>query len=192
MDKSILQTGDIFMTDDFKTASKIVKFLMTAPTVWQHVWRKFFGKQEEVRFYHVGMVLDKSGMIEQQGKVQLADNSKIFRKNYVIWRKIGLTEQEKNKLCEIAWDDLGKGYGIMECIGKTISWITGIKYFSKWFDIKDKAICAIRVAEWYKEAIGETFGETNPNYLTTDKIDNYMLTNNKDWLCVLLHYEKES
>ena len=48
--ESKYQTGDIFFTDNFRTASKIVKFLMTAPTVWQHIWRAIRGTQEEVRF----------------------------------------------------------------------------------------------------------------------------------------------
>ena len=185
-----LQPGDIFFTDNFSTASKIVKFLMTAPTLWQHIWRALFGKQEEVRFYHVGMILNETEMIEQQSDVRIRNVDKIFKKNYVIWRRHNLTEQGKNRLVEIALADLGERYGILECIGKTISWLTGIKYFAKWFDMKDRAICAIRVAEWYKGAIGDTFGEADPNYLTTDKMDNYMIDHTYEWSVIDVKYEK--
>lgn len=185
-----LRKGDIFMTDNFSTASKIVKFLMQEKTLWHHLFKLIFRiPLNEVRFYHVGMILDQETMIEQQGKVKLNPTEKIFRKNYIIWRKKDLIEYEAEALEVIAQNDLNEGYGILECIGKTISWLTGIKYFAKWFDMKDNAICAIRVAEWYKEAIGETFGEDDPNYLTTDKMDNYMIEHFNEWEEAAINYE---
>jgi len=180
------------MTDNFSTASNIVKFLMQEKTLWLHVWKVItFQKLNEVRFYHVGMVLDQDRMIEQQSKVKISDTSNIFKKNYVIWRKKTLTEEDRNTLELLALNDLEEGYGVLECIGKTISWLTGIKWFCKWFDMKDNAICAIRTAEWYKLAVGETFGETNPNYLTTDKIDEWCEKYPVEWECIDINYKEE-
>ena len=183
-----LKKGDIFMTNNFSITSKIVCFLMTEKTLWIHLYKLLTKKKlNEVRFYHVGMVLDQDTMIEQQGKVEINSTSKIFRKNYIIWRNTNLTEEQAFKLQLIAEGDLGEGYGILECIGKTISWLTGIKYFSKWFDMKDRAICAIRTIEWYN-TIGETFGKSNPNYHTTDTLDEF-LQQSEEWQIIGIRYE---
>jgi len=190
MENLKLHTGDIFFTDTFSVASKIVKFLMTAPTVWHHIFWKFTGKikKERPRFYHAGMILDEKQTIEQQDKVIIKSVDKIYKKNFVIWRKFDLTEYDKDLLVKIALEDLGEGYGILECIGKTISWITGIKYFARWFDMKDNDICVIRVADWYKRALGYTFGVKNINDLNTKIIDIYCKNHPEEWDCIAIRY----
>lgn len=182
-----LQTGDIFLTNDYSFASKLVRFLMQSPTIYQQIWRWIRGTLEPVNFYHAGMVLNENEIIEQQTKVQIRPIDRIFRKDYVIWRKIRLSAYDKVKLIYFARKDLGKGYGILECFGKFLTWITGIKYFSKWFDIKDRAICVVRVAEWYSWAGVDFFGVDNANYITTKILHNYCKNHPERWEC---KYEK--
>lgn len=190
------KTGDIFLTDNFRTASKIVKFLMTAPTCWHHLWWFLFNKkkleEERPRFYHAGMIYNSEKIIEQQGKVEFNDLNKIFKKNYVIWRYKKLTAKQAATLKMVSTGDLGEGYGILECIGKTIAWVTGIKWFAKWFDMKNNAICLVRVCEWYKIAVGYTFGVSDPDYLTTKMVDEYCQEHPEDWECIAIKFENEN
>jgi len=170
----IYKTGDIFLSDSERLGAKIVKFLMTAPTCWHHLYWKITGRLEKERpnYYHAGMVLDKETIIEQQSKVQTKPLKDILNcKKVIIFRKPNLTPEQISLLFRRCDGDMGEGYGIVECLGKTISWITGIKYFAKWFDIKDKAICVVRVAEWYKNI--DNFGVSNPNYVTTKVMERY-------------------
>jgi len=165
-----LQPGDIFLTYNYRTGAKIVKFLMQSPTIYHQIWRWYKKTLEPVNFYHAGMILSDTQMIEQQGIVKYNPVSKIFKKDYVIFRRTDITYCEQVRLVGIAEDDLGEGYGILECFGKFITWITGIKYFSKWFDMKDRAICVVRVAEWYR----------NPNYITIKDMYSYC-KNSDNW-----------
>ncbi len=184
-----LRKGDIFFTDNFSTIAKIVKFLMTAPTLWQYIWRAIRGTQQEVRFYHAGMVLNQDTMIEQQSKVKLNPTHKIFKKNYVIWRKKGLTENEKKRLERIARADLGEGYDWLLCIGKLFTWLTGIKVFTRWIEQAETEICVTRVAYWYRQAVGETFGRKTWHEITTDIMDDYCyFINPNEWEQIDVHY----
>jgi hypothetical protein len=175
--------ADIFLTDNEKLASKIVKFLMTAPTIWHHLFWKITGriKKERPKYYHGGIVLNENKIIEQQGKVEINDLQKIYKKKYIIYQNNKLTDKDRMYICSRAMKDLGEGYGIAECFGKLIGWLTGIKWFAKWFDMKDRAICIVRVAEWY-EGI-DNFGVNNPNYITTKQIERYC-EYNPDWICI--------
>jgi len=176
-------TGDIFLTDNERTASKIVKFLMQSPTVYQQVWRWMRGTLEVVRYYHAGIILNNTQVIEQQGVVEINDLNKIFKKKYIIWQNKTLTDEQRQKIITIAKEDLGEGYGILECFGKLITWITGIKWFSKWFDMKNNAICVVRVAEWYKKAVNQSFGVSNVNYVTTKIMDEFC-QRHPDWMWI--------
>ena len=186
-----LQSGDIFFTNSNSTASKIVKFLMQSPTIYQQIWRWLRGSLNEVRFYHAGMVLNEKEMIEQDAKVRIRPVEKIFKKEYIIWRKKDLTEQERNKLIEIAMADLGEGYDIVLCIGKLFTWFTGIPLFTRWIQQKEKEICVTRVAYWYKEAIGEDFGCKTWHEITTDKIDDYCIVHLKEWKQVIIKLRED-
>ena len=191
MDKVIVQTGDIFFTDNFSTASKIVKFLMQSPTIYHQIWRWYRGTLNEVRFYHAGMVLNEEDMIEQDAKVRIRPVKKIFKKNYVIWRKNDLTEQEKNRLVEVAMADFGEGYDIVLCIGKLFTWLTGIPFFTRWIQQREKEICVTRLASWFLESIGEDFGCKSHHEATTYRIDDYCVINYKDWTQVVIKIEEE-
>jgi len=174
-----LETGDIFLTNSHSLQAKIICFLMKAPTLWHHLWRTITNSHQEVRFYHCGMVINDELIIEQEEKVRLANVGKIFKKDYVIYRKKGLTEQEKNRLVEIACADLGEGYDLGLYIGKALSWLTGLKFFQRIIQEKEKDICCTRVALWYLE-VNEKFGKDNWNDVTTDTIDDFC-SNSNEW-----------
>ena len=187
-----LQTGDIFLTDDFSIQSKIVKFLMRAPTLWQYLWRALRGTLEEVRFYHAGIVISSTQIIEQQEDVRVRNVDVIFKnnKNFVIWRKINLTSLERLRLHAVALSDLNKGYDIILCFGKFIDWILGTKIFARIIQEKEKEICVTRVAKWYLNAIGETFGCKSWHNVTTKIIDEYCLAHPNEWEQVVIKGSK--
>jgi len=178
------KTGDIYLTTSTKLGAKIVLFLMQSPTIYHQIWRWARGTLNTVTFYHAGMVLNEEQIIEQQATVRLNTTKRINSKNYIIWRSKNLTEQDRNKLVETSIADLGKGYGIWECIGKTISWLTGIKLSCNWIEVKDTAICVVRVAEWYLEATGINFGEADPDYITTAIMHSYCIAHPEEWALI--------
>lgn len=189
------QCGDIFLCDSDRTGAKIVKFLMTAPTIWQHLWRKFRGTQETVRYYHAGMILDDNQMVEQQWKVQYGETQKILSRKVIIYRyKIsepdrvyyGMTRETRLNLIKMslrnaAVEDIGKTYDIPQLIGKTLTWLTGIKLFvrvlGEWS--REEEICVTRVAHWYKGIC--SFGCKTPSEITTKIIDEYCELWEDEW-----------
>ncbi len=182
MQELTLKTGDIFLTNNYSVGAKIVMGLMTAPTIWHHIFWKITGRIEKERpnFYHAGMVLNETQIIEQQNTVKIRSIDRIFRKDYVVWRNKNLAEHDKNWLVAISLADVGEGYGILECFGKLFTWLTGIKWFSKWFDMKNRAICVVRVAEWYLQ-VGIDFGVSTPNYVTAKILHNYCKNHSDEW-----------
>jgi hypothetical protein len=183
------QCGDIFLCDSNSTGAKLVKFLMTAPTLWQYLWRKLRGTQEVVRYYHGGMFLDDYTMIEQQGKVQYgkAPHSILSRK-MVVYRKKNLSVMEMDQLSKVARLDLGEGYDIPLIMGKTLTWLTGLRIFENflgWLS-KDQEICVTRVAYWY-ESISINFGVKEHEEITTKIIDEYCGKNINEWETVYIN-----
>lgn len=181
-----LRTGDIFIVDSQKIGAKIVKFFMTAPTVYQYIWRAVTGKQEKVEFYHPGILRRKTDNtiygIEQQSIVQLANINKILsKKKYMIVRIKNLTLEETQKLFQEAENDLGEKFDVLQCIGMLFTWLTGIKLFQRIIQLPKTEICVGRVAKWYKEIIGETFGEKHYRDVTTHIMVKYIKSHPEDW-----------
>lgn len=181
MDVPKFQAGDIFLCDSDRTGAKIVKFFMTAPTIWQHLWRKITKKQQIVRYYHAGMIITDISMIEQQWKVQFGETPKIMSRRISIYRKKGLTDLQRQEICDRAVEDLGKGYDIVQILGKTLTWLTGIPYFARWFGIitKEQEICVTRVGEWYFPLC--KFGVKTQGELTTKIMDEYCASHLDEW-----------
>ena len=195
------QCGDIFLCDSDRTGAKIVKFFMTAPTVWQHLWRKFRGTQEIVRYYHAGMILSDEQMIEQQGKVQYGKTQKILSRKISIYRyKIsdqnnfyyGIPIEQRIKqlqdlLKNRAIEDLGKGYDILQIVGKTLTWLTGIKLFVRVLGgiTREEEICVTRDADWYWPVC--QFGCKTKSELTTKIMDEYCLNHPEEWEVVYIN-----
>ncbi len=178
-----LKQGDIFMNDKDNTGANIVKFFMTAPTWLHHLWRKIRGTQEVVRFYHPGIVSeDTSKVYEQQKYVQLSNAKKvIFNRIHIVYRNKTLTNTNINNLLSIASNDIGQGWGVVHALGRFATWLTGIKLFTRYISMPTREVSAGRVARWYYEAFGETFGENHYRYVTTHTIDKWCRSHPDTW-----------
>lgn len=179
-----LQPGDIFLNDrPEKTGVKIVKFFMTAPTWFHHLWRKIRGTQEIVRFYHPGIVSeDITKVFEQQKYVQLSNVKKvIFDRKHIVYRRKNEHEFGIDYLLGIAENDIGQGWGVVHALGRFATWLTGIKLFARFISMPTREVSAGRVARWYYEAFGETFGEKHYRYVTTHTIDKWCSQHPNEW-----------
>lgn len=177
------QCGDIFLCDSSRLGAKIVKFLQQSPTIWHQIWRFFRGKLEKVNYYHAGLVLSDKLIIEQQWKVQYKNTSKILSRKIVIYRKKNLTKKQKDLIKKRAIEDLEKKYDIPQLIGKTLTWLTGIKFFVRLLGAlsKEEEICVTRIGDWYKKICN--FGVKTQHEITTKIIDDYC-QNNSNWKVV--------
>lgn len=181
MNNLIYESGDIFLCDSDRMGAKIVKFLMTAPTLYQYIWRAIRHTQQEVRYYHAGMMLNNEQLIEQQSKVQLAEAHKIDARKVIVYRKKLLSDLAKKELIKVAQNDLGEGYGIISILGKTLTWLTGITLFERIIHRANEEICINRVCYWYQSAIGEKFGKKDYRESTTDTVDDYCIAHLEEW-----------
>lgn len=186
------QTGDIFLCDSNRTGAKIVKFLMQAPTLWCWIWRQITGKQDSVRFYHGGMVLNTDTIIEQQWKVQLAPLDKILSRTIIIYRYKYFTDKDKIIL-SWAKQDIGKVYDIPQLIGKTLTWLTGIRWFTRILSklSKSEEICVSRIHSWLEDIMFCPFGVKTSGETTTKIIDEYCQSHLNEWEIVYQHTEEK-
>ena len=176
-------SGDIFLIDSVASYAKVVKFLMQAPTVYQWAWRKMRGTQQEVRYYHAGMLVSNTHVIEQQKIVELETVEAAFlNKKHIVYRNPRLTMESRNRLKALAEDEIGEGYDILLIFGKTLTWITGLGFITRLVQWVDKEICVTRVAKWYQKVTGITFGKHSWHEVTTDNIDDWCKLD--EWLVV--------
>jgi len=176
-----LQTGDIVMTDSDKFGPRMVKFLMTAPTVWQHIWRKLRGTQEKVKYYHLAMMLDKENKIEQQWKVQIKAFGSVPSKGCFIARYKKATPLDFAKLRAASREDIGKNWDILNVLGKTLTWLTGIPLFAQFIQWPDQNICVNRVADWYNVVFKYKFGALTIEELTTHNMYKWIKNHPEDF-----------
>ena len=141
------------------------------------------GTQETVYFYHPGIVArDISKVYEQQKYVQLSDVQKvIFDRKHIVYRNKKLDYLDRNLLVNKAEADLGQGWGIIHALARFATWLTGIKLFVRFISMTIREVSAGRVARWYYEAFGETFGEKHYRYVSTHTIDKWCSRHPKDW-----------
>jgi hypothetical protein len=171
------QIGDIFLCDSERFGAKLVKFLQQESTLWIWLYKKIFKKPlNEVLYYHAGMAISTTEIIEQQWAVQKDELDKILTRDIVIFRKKNLTEAQKIILSNRAIEDLGKTYDVALMIGKLLTWLTGIKWFARVVQLSDKEFCISAVADWYKY-IEEDFGLPYKEEITTDILYEYLLKN---------------
>jgi hypothetical protein len=171
-----IKSGDIFLIDSDKTGAKMVKFLQTAPTVWQHLWRTITKKQEVVKYYHAGCFLNPLQIIEQQSKVRIKESDDVLASpnpKCFISCKLA-TEEQRTMFQTLVIKDVGLGYDVLNIFGKTITWLTGIKWFSQHVESKNKEICINRIGAWYKEYFNEDFGVKHHSELTTHTMYKYI------------------
>ena len=171
-----IRKGDIGLIDSRKRGPGIVKFFMTAPTMWHHLWRKIRGTQEEVKYYHVFMFLDKETIIEQQGKVIERASNKVLNSGdrVCVIRFKDINVGQSFDLQKEARKDLGQGYDVVNCIGKFFTWLTGIKLFARYMEYPNQEICINRVAQWYKTVLNAKFGAKTHSELTTHAMYKYV------------------
>lgn len=183
MDNKLLQPGDIFLIDSDSTEAKIVKFLMSSDTIWHWLIGKIYELVTKKKapnwliryqkYYHVGMIYSDTQTIEQQAKVEFQNISRLDGKHYAIIHRIGMTENEQNRLIAIAAADIGKGYDILLIIGKTLSYVTGIPFFVLLLNWPGKDLCVTRISLWYWKVFDELWGRKNYNFVQTDDMYYY-------------------
>ncbi len=177
------QIGDIILQDSNKFGPKCVKFLMQSPTVWHQLYRWLSGTLKDVQYYHVAMIINtgfsgfsgQADVIEQQTKVELNDWNK--DRTQIIFRKMDLTTEDIEDLKQEALSDTGQKYDVLNCFGKLLTWLTGIKWFARYMESKDKDICVNRVCKWYWDAVREHFNAVTHSELTTRTLYRYLLSN---------------
>lgn len=182
------ECGDIFLCASDRYMAKFVMFLMQSPTLWQQIWRSFRETLEPVRFYHAGMVLNKNEIVEQQGKVQIAPLDKILSRKVIIYRYKYINDLDRrfpnttnqNIIEARALADVGEGYGIFDVLAKTLTWLTGIKWFVTVIGklTPNEQICINRVIYWYKGICDFGVGYTLAN---TKIVDEYCQSHPEEW-----------
>lgn len=178
--------GDIFLCASSRLSAKIVMFLQQESTIWTWLYKKIFKKElNQVNYYHAGMVISNTQIIEQQWKVQEDELDKILTRDVIIFRKNNLTEEQRQTLFFSATMDLNKTYDILLMLGKTFTFLTGIKWFAKNIQSKDKEFCISAVADWFWQ-INERFGLEAKELITTDIMEEYCLKS-EDWKTVYLN-----
>ncbi len=184
---TIFRIGDIFLCDSDRTGAKIVKFLMQSPTVWHQIWRSIRGTLEPVDYYHGGMVISQEQIVEQQWKVQYKSLNKILNRDIIFYRNKLLTQKDLLTISVRATEDIGKTYDIPQIIGKTLTWLTGIKLFTRILGAisKEEEICVTRIGDWY-EGICD-FGVKTKHEITTKIIDEYCRSHPEEWEVVYLN-----
>lgn len=179
------QVGDVILSDSNRFEAKCVKFLMQSPTIWHQIYRFIFRKLEQVLWYHVAMILNDDTnlieIIEQQKFVRLADWNP--NNNQIIFRKINLIKEDKEDLKQEALSDIGQKYDVLNIFGKLLTWLTGIKWFCRYVEAKNKEICVNRVAKWYWNTTNEKFDVLTHSELTTQTLYKYLL-NDPNWQIV--------
>lgn len=180
------EVGDIIFQDSDKTGAKIVKFLMTAPTVWHHIYRAITGTQEKVNYYHPVVVVDMlespgyplGTTAEQQKGVQLDKlEDDLKYKHLIVFRRKQNYELHKILLQEIVAKEYGQPWGTVNVFGKLLTWLTGIKAFGRYIKRPNEEVSALRIARWYYKVYGETFGEKDYRDNTTQTMVQYCLNN---------------
>ena len=186
-----LKKGDIFFIDSDKTGPKIVKFLMQSPTVWHwaigKIGKLFKAKWaakfiSPVRMYHAGVFVSPTKFIEQQWKVEYNDNVEgMLNKKHVVWRYKHLTNEQAEKIDSLSKTRLGNTYDLWLILGKTLTWLTGIKWFVRTFESRDKDICITFVAYLYFTCVGYDWGRKSWHEITTDIMDDWNVSHPDDW-----------
>lgn len=173
-----LQSGDIIFEDSDATGAKIVKFLMTAPNMYVHLWRKITNTQQVCEYYHPTLVISDVDMIEQQWKVQITSNDNINHKKYIVFRPLHPWSIKVSDLVADAKADLGQKWGIIHTLlGRFPTWLTGIPYFARYVKLPNEEVSAGRVARWIYETYGITFGYVRYTEATTNTMVRWLLAN---------------
>lgn len=180
MNKKNIQAGDIWFIDSEKQGAKVVKIFMTAPTIWHHLWRKIRDTQEKVKYYHPGILYSTRRTLDQQWEVEFDDASDILQSErpLIVFRRKNEYSGTTQHFIDNAKKDLGQKWGIIHTLfGRFPTWLTGIKFFTRYIKLPNEEVSAGRVARWMYETYGETFGYKKYTEATTHTMVKYMLAN---------------
>lgn len=180
MNKKDIKAGDIWFIDSEKGGAKVVKFLMTAPNVFVHIFRAITGRQEKVEYYHPGIFASTRRVLEQQWKVDYKEADKILQSErpLIVFRAKELFNGQTQDFIDNATEDLGQKWGIVHTLfGRFPTWLTGIPLFARYIKLPNSEVSAGRVARWMYETYGETFGHKRYTESTTHTMVKHMLAN---------------
>jgi hypothetical protein len=127
------------------------------------------------------MVLDANQIIEQQWRVQYGETQKILSRRIIIYKYRTSEWETENQIKQRAIEDLGKLYDIPQLIGKTLTWLTGLKIFVRLLGYlsKEEEICVTRIGDWYDDICD--FGVPTNSEMTTKIIDEYCQRHPEEW-----------
>jgi hypothetical protein len=167
-DKMTYETGDIFLIDSNAWYANLVKFLMRSPTLYHYILGRIYElivKKEAPQwlmrkspYYHAGMILDSTHIIEQQRIVEIDNIDTILKKKHCIIRRKNITQEEREKLVSFMTADLGKSYDVLLVFGKMLKWLTGIYLFALWMNLPSKEICINRISKMFYKMWKERWG----------------------------------
>jgi len=185
--------GDIFLVDSNVWYAKLVKFLMRSPTIYHYLVGRlyqFVARKHaplwllrDSFYYHAGMMLNSTQLIEQQRIVEIDVISSLKNKKYCIVRRIDAKPEQLIRLASFMKADLGKGYDWLLIFGKLLTWLTGVPLFALFMNLPHKEICINRVAKAYYKEFKETWGHLPVwgslgwSLVTTNDIYYYALSN---------------
>ncbi len=173
------QVGDIILEDSDRLGAEIVKFFMTAPSIWHYIFRAIRKTQEKVDYYHVAMVYkveeNSTKIMEQQSKVKISDIN--LDTKQIIFRRKDLNNIKQLMLTYVAELDIGEGYDVLNVIGKFLTWLTAFPLFARYIEVPELEICVNRVAYWYSVILEEDFGVLYHSELTTQMMYKYLINN---------------
>lgn len=174
----IIKVGDILFEDSDKIGPKIVKYFMRSPNLWVDLWRIITNTVQKSEYYHPVLYVGNEKIIEQQWKVEYSELN--LEQKLLIARKKDLRDGDRFVLKHIAELELGYKWGILNVIGKFLTWITGFKIFGRIIRWSSTEVSALRIARWYYQAFQETFGQKYYHDNTTKTMVDY-IKNSPDW-----------
>ncbi|KKM02511.1 hypothetical protein LCGC14_1783650 [marine sediment metagenome] len=169
--------GDFAIVDSSRFGAKAVKYLMRSPTIWQDFYRMATNTLEIPLHYHALMFENGDYIIEQQGKCIRRTSEKILNtnNNLIIFRIKGISQEDRQNLITVAKADLGKGYGVISCLAKFLTWTTFIPYFARYIKWDNTHICINRICKWAYQVTDELFGKKTYLESTTWSLYKYVI-----------------
>lgn len=177
---SIFKKGDLFICQSVNPVSRWGMVIMASNTLWNYIISKLNRTYKPVRFYHSGIIVNNTQVIEQYFKVRYNTIEHILNRKAIIFRMKKLTKKQQKLIIRRAKRDIGKPYNVPLSLAYIFSWITGInKTIEEVGNLtKNQEVCTTELAKCYKNICN--FGIKNYKLLTTKDIEKYCLKN-KNW-----------
>lgn len=115
--------GDVIFEDSNKGGPKIVKYFMRSPNIFVDLWRMLNGKLQKSEYYHPTVVLGGGDMAEQQFRVQITSIENFNQDKYIVIRPKQQQHYQLTRLREIILKEQGQLWGIVQVLGKFLSWL---------------------------------------------------------------------